>query len=297
MRYSISLLITVFLLGLPALTTASNRTATPSIDIELLPDFLQPGEEYEIRYSTTEPGFVILYAIDTRGYINLLYPLSPDLDGFGEVLPNQEYSLPGVVAGVRTGRERVVALFTRNYIEIPEHRWEFLSNDPYDISEISYDLTRRTSGLSNYNLAVLQIGYHYQGATSPDYELPDRVEVVYVHLYTPDPWLYYSGYHSSWWWHYDRYWYPHRYRYWRVSWHAWYGPFYDPWYGPWHYSWYDPWYYHHHGHYAWGGGHHGGGYHHGGYNPSEPAPPPSPPRIPRDLDRRRTADAPAPDDG
>ncbi len=284
MRHSISLLIIALLLGTSGIAKASTRTATPCIDIELLPDFLQPGEEYDVRYSTSEPGYVILYAIDTRGYVNLLYPLSPELDGNGEVLPNQEYSLPGVVAGVRSGQERIVALFTRNHMPIPEHRWEFLSRDPDDINEINYHLTRHTGGLSNFNLASLQVGYRYQGATSSDYEVQQQVEVVRVYLYTPDPWMYYSGYHYSWWWHYDRYWYPHRYRYWRVSWHPWYGPFYDPFYGPWHYSWYDPWYYHHHGYYAWGGCHHGGWWDHSGN--SYPANP-DPPAIPRRLDRRR----------
>jgi hypothetical protein len=284
MRHSISLLIAALLLGTVNFATASTRTATPSIDIELLPDFLQPGEEYDIRYSTSEPGYVVLYAIDTRGYVNLLFPLSPQLDGDGVVLPNQEYSLPGVVAGVRSGRERIVALFTRNHMPIPENRWEFLSRDPDDIDEINYHLTRHTSGLSNFNLALLQVGYRYQGATSSDYEVPQQVEVVHVYLYTPDPWTYYSGYHYSWWWHYDRYWYPHRYRYWRVSWHPWYGPFYDPFYGPWHYSWYDPWYYHHHGYYARGGCHQDGWWDHSGNNyPSNP----DPPAIPRRLDRRR----------
>jgi hypothetical protein len=293
MRHSISLLIIAVLLGVPGCTIASTRTATPSIDIELLPDFLQPGEEYDIRYSTSEPGYVILYAIDTRGYVNLLFPLSPQLDGDGAVLPNQEYSLPGVVAGVRSGQERIVALFTRNYMPIPEQRWEFLSRDPDDINEISYHLTRHTSGLSNFNLATLQVGYRYQGATSSDYEV-QQVEVVRVYLYTPDPWMYYSGYHSSWWWNYDRYWYPHRYRYWRVSYHPWYGPFYDPFYGPWHYSWYDPWYYHHHGYYAHGGHHRDGWWDHSGNDlPTNP----DPPRAPRRLDRRRHTefDPPSPD--
>jgi len=287
MRHLISLLIIAVLLGGPGCTTASTRTAVPSIDIELLPDFLQPGEEYDIRYSTSEPGYVILYALDTRGYVNLLFPLSPQLDGDGEVLPNQEYSLPGVVAGVRSGQERIVALFTRNYMPVPEQRWEFLSRDPDDINEINYHLTRHTNGLSNFNLATLQVGYRYQGATSSDYEVQQQVEVVRVYLYTPDPWMYYSGYHYSWWWNYDRYWYPHRYRYWRVSYHPWYGPFYDPFYGPWHYSWYDPWHYHHHGYYAHGGHHRDGWWDHSGHD--RPANP-DPPRVPRRLDRRRQTD-------
>ena len=134
MRHSIPILI---VLGLLTLTLealeASTRTPVASIDIELLPASVQPGEEYEIRYAAREPGYVILYAIDTRGYINLLYPLDPELDGDGEVLPGQEYALSKVVAGVRPGQERVVALFTRNYLEIPQQRWEFLSRDPDDI--------------------------------------------------------------------------------------------------------------------------------------------------------------------
>jgi hypothetical protein len=75
---------------------------------------LRRGDEVDVRFRTSDDAFVVVYNVDTRGRVRLLFPETPWDDGF--VAAGRIVRVPSARAGYRlmvtgpAGVERVVAL-------------------------------------------------------------------------------------------------------------------------------------------------------------------------------------------
>ena len=73
-----------------------------------------PGENVSVRFRTDDDAYVVVYVIDTRGRVRVLFPENPYDDGF--VRGGNVVRLPGRGAGYRlmvsgpAGVERIVAM-------------------------------------------------------------------------------------------------------------------------------------------------------------------------------------------
>jgi hypothetical protein len=82
------------------------------------------GDPIEIYFQVNADAHVAIYSVDTRGTVNLIFPVEPWEDGFvraGEVyvLPRQQDDFDLVVRGPE-GTEYIQAIASRDYLEIPD---------------------------------------------------------------------------------------------------------------------------------------------------------------------------------
>lgn len=135
---------------------ASSRGTAQRVELWTDQTALEAGERYAVHLLPGETGFLYLYSLDARGMVRLIYPLTPE-DGRGEVEAGRSFSIEPVVAGSLPGREKLVAVHTREYRRIKPARREFLAPDPADLQDIHFRITRDIRELEAYSELDLTI--------------------------------------------------------------------------------------------------------------------------------------------
>ncbi len=106
-----------------------------------------PGQEMTVRFRTDRDAYVVVYDIDTRGNLRLLYPERPGDDGF--VRGGIARRLPGRHAGYRLmvtgppGLERIVALASDRPLV---HRWRVYAEADLADAGLVIEGALRTAG-------------------------------------------------------------------------------------------------------------------------------------------------------
>jgi len=86
-----------------------------------------PGEDMKIYFQTNRDAFVVIYNIDTRGYVHLLYPYDYRDDRF--VQGRRTYSIPSsrddydLIVDGPSGTERIVAIASWDPFDLPNLGW------------------------------------------------------------------------------------------------------------------------------------------------------------------------------
>ncbi|MCD6380114.1 DUF4384 domain-containing protein [bacterium] len=93
---------------------------------------LRSGKELKLTFRVNQPGYVIIYNIDSDGFINLIYPYDGKLK---KAEKNKVYTIPQngssltLKAGKKTGIEYIQALAVKDKNDIDERELYFLSQD------------------------------------------------------------------------------------------------------------------------------------------------------------------------
>lgn len=169
----------------------------------------EPGEDIRVYFKTNRDAYVIIYDIDTRGNVHLLYPY--DFRDSRFVEGNRPYRIPSLrddyylkVNGPE-GTEKIVALATREPFYLPDLGWDL---DPDNLTEEDYYYMSKPEGEDIWdfierldrrivpeeidyeiNVATFQVTPKYPKSyyTSPSFYFSYR---SYPYWYSPD---YYFG--------------------------------------------------------------------------------------------------------
>jgi|GEM_PF-2974640 len=154
----------------------------------------EPGEDIRVYFRTNRDAYVIVYNIDTRGNVHLLYPYEYRDSRFVE--GNRPYRIPGLrddyylkVNGPQ-GTERIVVIATREPFYIPDLGWNF---DPDQLTEEDYYYLNKPEGEDDWDF--IERLNHRIVPDYVDYELDVatfQVEPRYPKRYYTEPSFYFS---------------------------------------------------------------------------------------------------------
>ncbi len=157
----------------------------------------QPGDDIRVYFRTNRDAYVILYNIDTRGNVHLLYPYEYRDRRFAEA--NRTYRIPDLrddyylrVNGPE-GVERIVAIATREPFPIPDLGWNY---DPDQLTNEDYYYLHQPEGEDIWDF--IERLNHRLVPDYLDYELDVvtfKVKPRYTQRYYVEPSFYFS-YHS-----------------------------------------------------------------------------------------------------
>jgi hypothetical protein len=161
----------------------------------------EPGEDVRVYFKTNLDAYVIIYNVDTRGYVHLLYPYDYRDSRFVEA--HRPYRIPSLtddyylkVNGPQ-GTEMIVALVTRQPFPVPNLGW----NLEYDyLTEEDYYYMRKLEGEDvwdfverlNHRIVPDHINYELDITSF-------RVEPRYPKRYYTEPSFYFSYYDYPYW--------------------------------------------------------------------------------------------------
>lgn len=156
----------------------------------------EPGDDIRVYFRTNQDAHVIVYDIDTRGNVHLLYPYDYRDTRFVE--GNRPYRIPSLrddyylkVNGPE-GTEKIVAIATREPFYIPNLGWDL---DSDQLTEEDFYYMRKPEGEDDWDF-VERLN-HRIVPDYVDYELDVtsfRVEARYPRQYYTEP-SFYFGYH------------------------------------------------------------------------------------------------------
>src|SRR3970282_175673 len=101
-----------------------------------------PGEDIRIHFRTTRDAFVVIYNVDTRGYVHLLYPYDYRDSRFAE--GRRTYSIPSsrddydLIVDGPAGTERIVAIASWDPFDLPNLGWYSEEDENYDEEDYNY---------------------------------------------------------------------------------------------------------------------------------------------------------------
>jgi len=154
----------------------------------------EPGEDIRVYFRTNRDAYVVVYNIDTRGNVHLLYPYEYRDSRFVE--GNRPYRIPGLrddyslkVNGPQ-GTERIVAIATREPFYIPDLGW---NNNPDQLTEEDYYYLNKPEGEDDWDF--IERLNHRIVPDYVDYELDVatfQVEPRYPKSYYTNPSSYFS---------------------------------------------------------------------------------------------------------
>ena len=154
----------------------------------------EPGEDIRVYFKTNRDAYVIIYDIDTRGNVHLLYPY--DFRDSRFVEGNRPYRIPSLrddyylkVNGPE-GTEKIVALATGELFYLPDLGWDL---DPDDLREEDYYYMSKPEGEDDWDF--IERLNHRIVPDEIDYELDVasiRVEARYPSRYYTEPSFYFS---------------------------------------------------------------------------------------------------------
>src|SRR5574341_2000615 len=154
----------------------------------------QPGEDIRVYFRTNRDAYVVVYNIDTRGNVHLLYPYEYRDRRFVE--GNRPYRIPGLrddyylkVNGPQ-GTERIVAIATREPFYVPELGWNL---EPDQLTEEDYYYMHKPEGEDDWDF--IERLNHRIVPDYVDYELDVatfQVEPRYPKRYYTEPSFYFS---------------------------------------------------------------------------------------------------------
>jgi len=115
-------IITAVIATMIAIAVAPRHLAAAQLAVDLMLDqgdaaVYQPGQSLGIKAHTSADGFLLVYEIDSQGYVNLLYPIagrSGFVDSRSDLQIPPEGSQLDLVAQEPTGEGYVVALLSRD---------------------------------------------------------------------------------------------------------------------------------------------------------------------------------------
>lgn len=101
-----------------------------------------PGEDIRIHFKTNRDAFVVIYNVDTRGYVHLLYPYDYRDSRFAE--GRRTYSIPSsrddydLIVDGPAGTERIVAIASWDPFDLPNLGWYSEEDENYDEDDYNY---------------------------------------------------------------------------------------------------------------------------------------------------------------
>jgi len=101
-----------------------------------------PGEDIRIHFRTNRDAFVVIYNVDTRGYVHLLYPYDYRDSRFAE--GRRTYSIPSsrddydLIVDGPAGTERIVAIASWDPFDLPNLGWYSEEDENYDEDDYNY---------------------------------------------------------------------------------------------------------------------------------------------------------------
>jgi len=116
------------------------RVSKGSLDIDVWTDrgngaIYHPGEDMKVYFRTNRDAFVVIYNVDTRGYVHLLYPYDYRDSRFVE--GRSTYSIPSsrddydLIVDGPSGTERIVAIASWDPFDLPNLGWYSDDDEDY----------------------------------------------------------------------------------------------------------------------------------------------------------------------
>lgn len=123
------------------------RVPNGGLDIDVWVDrgngaVYHPGDDIRIHFKTNRDAFVVIYNVDTRGYVHLLYPYDYRDDRF--VQGRRTYSIPSsrddydLIVDGPSGTERIVAIASWDPFDLPNLGWYSSEDEDYDEDDYYY---------------------------------------------------------------------------------------------------------------------------------------------------------------
>src|SRR3990172_533676 len=123
------------------------RVPSSGLDIDVWVDrgngaTYNPGDDIRIHFKTNRDAFVVIYNVDTRGYVHLLYPYDYRESRFVE--GRNTYSIPSsrddydLIVDGPAGTEQIVAIASWDPFDLPNLGWYSEEDENYDEDDYNY---------------------------------------------------------------------------------------------------------------------------------------------------------------